>query len=198
MKQRRTDKEIVQERAMKTREKILVSALGLYSTKGYQKTTVDEIAASAGLSTGIAYRYFKNKRELLLQALEYVFTNIKNIAGVSERDLFGEDLDRALKVFENLHIRYYDFHEELESLRHSDEKVADLYDDFMVRAIDNIYEGLPESIKERPGSYEDLYIAIGLMENYCHTYMHGRLDEESLSVMRKKTLETVGRLIGGG
>ena len=42
MKQRRTDKEIVQKRAMETREKLLRSALELYTEKGYHSTTVDE------------------------------------------------------------------------------------------------------------------------------------------------------------
>ena len=55
MKQRRTDKDIVQPRAMETREKLLKSALELYTEKGYHTTTVDEIAKNAGLSTGVAY-----------------------------------------------------------------------------------------------------------------------------------------------
>ena len=71
MKQRRTDKEIVQKRAVETREKLLKSALELYTVKGYHSTTVDEIAKNAGLSTGVAYRYFKNKKDLLLEAISY-------------------------------------------------------------------------------------------------------------------------------
>ena len=75
--QRRTDKELIQERAVKTREKILATALQLYMERGYHAVTVDEIAKTAGLSTGIAYRYFKNKKDLLLAALTSAFENIK-------------------------------------------------------------------------------------------------------------------------
>ena len=35
IRQRRTDKEIIQKRAMETREKILVAALDLYTKNGY-------------------------------------------------------------------------------------------------------------------------------------------------------------------
>ncbi len=195
MKQRRTDKEIVQPRAIETREKLLKSALELYSEKGYHKTTVDEIAKNAGLSTGVAYRYFKNKKDLLLAAITYGFGQIKEIAGVEETDLFGTDLEHTLTAFEKIHIEYFAFHEELEGLRHSDSDVGKLYDEFTKTAIENVYDKLPERIKERPDSLENLYIAIGIMENYCHTFMHKRLSEEQLKVMRKNVIKTVENVL---
>ncbi|MBR4604933.1 MAG: TetR/AcrR family transcriptional regulator [Lachnospiraceae bacterium] len=94
MKQRATNKEIVQKRAFETREKILQAALEIYAKKGYHKATVDEIAEHAGVSTGVAYRYFKNKKELLLAALEYGFSMIKELAGVKVTDVFGDDLEK--------------------------------------------------------------------------------------------------------
>lgn len=71
--------------------------------KGYHNTTVDEIAKGAGLSTGIAYRYFKNKKELLLAALSFSFENIKDIAGVSEEDFITNDISGILNAFEHIH-----------------------------------------------------------------------------------------------
>ncbi|MBO5609640.1 MAG: TetR/AcrR family transcriptional regulator [Eubacterium sp.] len=197
MKQRRTDKEIVQPRAIETREKLLKSALELYTEKGYHKTTVDEIAKSAGLSTGVAYRYFKNKKDLLLAAITYGFTTIKEIAGVEETDLFGTDLEHTLTAFEKIHTDYFAFHEELEGLRHSDSDVGKLYDEFTKTAIENVFDKLPESIKRKPGSLENLYIAIGVMENYCHTFMYKRLSDKQLKVMRKKAIETVEYILKG-
>ena len=41
IKQRITNSEVVQKRAVETREKIIVSALEMYAKKGYNKTTVD-------------------------------------------------------------------------------------------------------------------------------------------------------------
>lgn len=195
MKQRRTDKEIVQKRAVETREKLLKSALELYTVKGYHSTTVDEIAKNAGLSTGVAYRYFKNKKELLLEAISYGFSIIKELAGVEETDLFGTDLDHALAAFEKIHTDYFAFHEELEGLRHSDSDVGRLYDEFTKTAIENVYEKLPEDIRQKTDSIENLYIAIGIMENYCHTYMHKRLSDSQLKVMRKNVIKTVEHVL---
>ncbi len=70
----------IQARSQKTKEKLLTAAIAMYAKNGYHGTTVDEIAAEAGVSTGIAYRYFRNKKDLLLSALEFASKGIKDIA----------------------------------------------------------------------------------------------------------------------
>ena len=59
-------KEPIQKRSIETRNKLMKTAIKLYADKGYHNVTVDEVASSAGLSTGVAYRYFKNKKDLLM------------------------------------------------------------------------------------------------------------------------------------
>lgn len=189
--QRRTDKELIQARAVKTREKLIVSALELYTVKGYNRTTVDEVALHAGLSTGTAYRYFRNKKDLLLEALKFAFENIGEIAGVSEADLWGDGISGVLTAFERIHTEYRGFHEELESLRHSDEDVRALYMGVFESALSNLYEQLPSQIKKKPYPRVKLHMMIGLMENYCHTYMEGTLSEDELAVMRSEVIRII-------
>jgi AcrR family transcriptional regulator len=45
------------------------AAYELFSEKGYHQTTVDDIAASAGVSTRTYYRYYKNKEDVVLGPL---------------------------------------------------------------------------------------------------------------------------------
>jgi AcrR family transcriptional regulator len=195
IKQRRTDSDVVQSRALATRQKILNSALELYATNGYHNTTVDQIAKNAGLSVGVAYRYFGNKKELLLAALEYAFSNIEKLSGTDHEDVFNGNLSQSLAVFEKIHTDYRNLHEELEGLRHTDEDVRRLYDNVMKNAINNIHTSLPDEIRKRPGSLVDLYTVIGIMENYCHLYMHGTLSKKDLKLMREKTLKLTQELL---
>lgn len=53
-------------------ENLLVAALGLFVSRGYRHTSVDQIAAAAGLTKGAVYFYFRNKEGLLLALLERV------------------------------------------------------------------------------------------------------------------------------
>ena len=50
-----------------TREKLLYAALDLFSEKGYEATTVDEIAESIGIKGPNIYKYFKGKEDLYNQ-----------------------------------------------------------------------------------------------------------------------------------
>src|SRR5690242_12316740 len=47
------------------REAIVEAAKGLFTTVGYETTTIADVAKKAGVAVGTVYLYFKNKNELL-------------------------------------------------------------------------------------------------------------------------------------
>jgi AcrR family transcriptional regulator len=53
-------------KARRTRERILGAALGLFADRGYEATTMRDVAREAGASLGLAYRYFASKEEFAL------------------------------------------------------------------------------------------------------------------------------------
>ena len=53
-------------KARRTRERIFEAALGLFAEKGYEATTMRDVAKEAGASLGLAYRYYASKEELVL------------------------------------------------------------------------------------------------------------------------------------
>lgn len=53
-----------------TRERLLAAAAEVFAENGYEGTTVAEVARKAGLTTGAIYANFRDKAELLLQAIE--------------------------------------------------------------------------------------------------------------------------------
>jgi AcrR family transcriptional regulator len=50
-----------------TRQRILDTALHLFATNGYEGTSMRDIAAAAGCSLGLAYRYFASKEDMVLE-----------------------------------------------------------------------------------------------------------------------------------
>lgn len=59
-----------QERAQLKRKALLDSGRILFLSNGYENTTAKEIASHAGVATGTFYRYFADKRQLLMALLE--------------------------------------------------------------------------------------------------------------------------------
>src|SRR5688572_23932366 len=55
-----------------TRRRILETALALFRERGFEETTIRDIAGSAGLSLGAAYYYFKSKEAIVGAYYDYV------------------------------------------------------------------------------------------------------------------------------
>jgi len=53
-------------KAEETRERILDTALRLFREKGFDETTMRDIASEAGVATGAAYYYFHSKEDLVM------------------------------------------------------------------------------------------------------------------------------------
>jgi AcrR family transcriptional regulator len=58
------------------REKILAEALKLFLEKGYTATSLEEIGAAAGITAAGTYRHFRNKQEILVDALELSWSRV--------------------------------------------------------------------------------------------------------------------------
>jgi AcrR family transcriptional regulator len=62
------------------RQRILECALRLFASRGYEETTMREIAAEAGYSPGLTYRYFKSKEELVLSLYQNLCAELEDFA----------------------------------------------------------------------------------------------------------------------
>ena len=193
----------VQARSQKTREKLLKAALSMYEKKGYHKTTVDDIAAEAGVSTGIAYRYFRNKKDMLLSVISYGADNIESIAQLENTSVpdeitdMREYLEAILRSFEAFHVRYRDIHEELEGLQHTDEDVRKLYSEITEDKMKNVTSMLAAVLSDDTHIREKAYSAIGIMEQHCHMMMNNELYGLDADVMRDIAVNAVLGVLKG-
>jgi len=56
-----------------TRQTIIESAIKLFSNKGYEYTSVDELVQSSGIAKGTYYYHFKRKEDVLMTIIEQDF-----------------------------------------------------------------------------------------------------------------------------
>jgi AcrR family transcriptional regulator len=82
----------IQERKEREKERrkqqILVAAKRVFSDKGFNKATMEDIAHEAELSPGTLYLYFKNKEELYaslsLRILQYLLLRIEHVNAMKQ------------------------------------------------------------------------------------------------------------------
>ena len=60
----------IKEEAEQTRARILASALDLFSSKGYSRTTLTDVASRLGMTKGAVYWHFVSKEALLLALVD--------------------------------------------------------------------------------------------------------------------------------
>jgi AcrR family transcriptional regulator len=93
----------IQERKERERERrrqqIIVAAKRVFSDKGFNKATMEDIASEAELSPGTLYLYFKNKEELYaslsLRILQYFNIRVQHVN--DEKALSPEGKMKALR-----------------------------------------------------------------------------------------------------
>lgn len=68
-----------QERSRRKRDMLLKSALELFAKKGYEATSVEDIAVLAGVAVGGFYQHFASKRQLLLVLMDHLLQEASEI-----------------------------------------------------------------------------------------------------------------------
>lgn len=114
----------------RTRDALLRAALELFTTKGYEETTVDEIAEAVDVSQRTFFRYFTNKQETAFAVQEMVeqrfvealrerpadeapFVALRG-AVIGAWDAMGRSIEEVVPV--ELHMRTYQMIESTPSL----------------------------------------------------------------------------------
>ncbi len=82
---------------MKTEEKILQSALRLFSEKGYEATKLSEIAEMVGIKAPSLYKHFKNKEEIFSSCVEHFYMKMYKFR--NETGLPGKYIEESTGSF---------------------------------------------------------------------------------------------------
>lgn len=91
---------------------ILLTAMKLFSAKGYRQTSMQEIADLCEMSKGSLYLHFKSKEELLLHIFEYYFQIVVDQCVLVERShnlSVKEKLTKFVEIYLSHSFEYQEF-----------------------------------------------------------------------------------------
>ena len=69
----------VQKRSREKRDRLKAAALALFGEKGYEKTSIEDIAGRAQLAVGGFYQHFRSKRQLLLVLMDEFLERLSSV-----------------------------------------------------------------------------------------------------------------------
>ena len=134
-----------QKRSINLKQKILETAIEIFSEKGFYNTSSNEISAAAGVSVGSFCSYYKDKKQLFIDVIEYFSQQIdmkikieNSTSKIDKEEFIRKLLDKILLA----HKIYPKFHKELAAMQLLDEDINKVYEDLERKTIDSYYEGL--------------------------------------------------------
>jgi AcrR family transcriptional regulator len=88
-----------------TAARILDAALGLFRTKGFEETTMRDIATAAGMATGAAYHHFPSKDAMVMAFYRRACDDMQPLLETALADVKG--LDRQLVALVRTKLDYF-------------------------------------------------------------------------------------------
>lgn len=153
------------------KEKIMEATLELYSNRGYFLTNIRDVAKAVGISPPTFYRYFKDKKELFVETIEYVVKNFKSEikqALKNEKD----PVKRSIIMFKIFYSNYPNMGEILNQLRSgviigdpwAKERLSMLYREMMSDLLEEIKTAMDQGTLRPVDPYLLTYFNLAINE----------------------------------
>lgn len=185
-----------QERSIDKKNRIVQAGFEMFSKVGYYNTNTVQIAKQAGVSTGIVYGYFKDKRDIMLDVLDLyvssVFQPILNIIdsfsnAIDMHSMVEKVLDSAIDV----HKRNANIHEALHSMTHTDDAVSAKFIALEDEITIKIAQKLQSFGIESPTLAERVHFAMDIVQSYSHEFVYDHHSYINYDEMRNIVINTI-------
>lgn len=158
---------------MTKKEIIIESAIKLFSNKGFEGTSVREIAADAGVNVAMINYYFESKEKLFESVVEYrtsflkgIFAELVNNKDLSPIEKIDIIIDQTIeRKFSNSQFHHL-LHREL-SLDHRPQ-LRDAISNILLRNIDSVKTIIRNGIKDGVFQPVDIELTLATMLGTIH------------------------------
>lgn len=190
----------IQKRSIEKKNRIIKAGFELICEKGYHSTTTADIAKKAGVSTGIVYNYFTDKKDILLQGITQYFSFaqapvLKILESHSPNTSFDTLLETLIDSFEESHKRFIKSHQELNALATLDPDINLFFENYEKSLVTAYTEMFSKHINPLPHLYEKFHIAYHLVEDYCHEVALHPNPDIDYAAMRAETISCIKHLL---
>lgn len=178
-----------QERSIEKKNRIIRAGYELFAEVGYYNTNTAEIARRAGVSTGIVYGYFRDKKDILTAVLEIYMEKICRPIFAMFEGISTKGIDELIpKILDSVIIAHRDYakiHEALHSMTHTDEEVNAAF----IRLEDEITSRLEIALSEAgivlDAPRERIHFAMDIIQSFAHEYVYDHHEYIDYARMRE-------------
>jgi AcrR family transcriptional regulator len=180
------------------REEILDAANALFSERGYDEVSIEEIASSAGVTRGLVHHYFGGRKEVYIALLERLGTmreeQLPPPAGRGARARLADDVSRWLDWTEQNRTIWLATIARGEDI--ADPDIRQVVAELVRRAVALLAARHAEIAEDSPRLRYALECWTGLNRAATRRWLHGEATREQTHELLASTLEHVLRTFG--
>lgn len=183
-------REPIKRSSIEKKNRIIKMGFELMCDKGYYNVTCVDIARYAGVSTGIIYQYFNDKRDIFLAGVRNYSNSVMfPMNEVLDTVCFDvSKIDDFISLMIDRFIMSKSAHAQLSAMSCLDNDVANVFHENEMIMTDKIVSILENNNIEIDNSREKIHIIIGLIDNLCHEVVYHKHDNLNYDLMKKEVV----------
>ncbi len=188
-------REPIKKPSIEKKNKIIEKGFELICNKGYHNVTCVDIAKYAGVSTGIIYQYFTDKKDIFLNGIKnYSASILYPMLDVLDNQTIDKNnlkllITKMIDNFVKKHTISKKAHEELISMSHQDEEIAKIFKDYELEFTKKISNILKNNNFNINNIEEKVHIIYGIIDNYCHEVVYHQHKSLDYKIMKEIIIE---------
>lgn len=190
-----------QKRSIEKRNRIIEKGFELMCEQGYYNVSTPDIAEAAGVSTGIIYQYFNDKKDIFIEGVRnYANTIMFPMLTVLESEKIK--IDNIEKLLRNMidgfiknHTISKKAHKELMAMSHLDDDVATILKESEFEMTNKIVQILEFNNIKVENPIEKIHIVIGVIENLCHEVVYHKHNKIDYEAMENELIKIIVKLL---
>ena len=186
-------REPIKESSKEKKQKIIDVGFRLMCEKGYHNISCVDIAASANVSTGIIYQYFKDKLDIFIAGTKLYSEKLMfpMLSALDNKSITKENFDKILRnmVDETIktHTLTKNAHKELMSMSCLDNEVFAIFN----FNEENVTEKLLSNFPKVKNIQEKVHLLINMVDNLCHEIVYHKHENYDYAFMKEQTIKLI-------
>lgn len=185
-----------QQRSIEKRNRIIEAGFQLFCEKGYHNTNTAEIAKLAGVSTGIVYSYFKDKKDIFTYSFEAYEKSVtspifETLKALKKPIDLPATIKQIIMMMTKSHTLGKSVHEEMQALSHTDKDIGELYCRLQSDLATNLVSRMEQFDIRPTHAYEKAHIIIDIVENLSHEIVYHQHEYLNYDIMMEEAVKVI-------
>lgn len=190
-------REPIKKNSIAKKNKIIADGFDLICNKGYHNVSCVDIAKYCGVSTGIIYQYFKDKRDIFIEGVKLYSDRIifPIVDTIAKQSITKDNLEIIIRKTIQKSIKQNTMtkkaHQELMSMSCLDKEVLKIFSDKEIEITDKLVVILKNNGFSAVNLKEKVHLIINLIDDLCHETVYHKHSNINYDMLLDETVRLI-------